>query len=290
MPCYHPIVAFKSRSGGICFSKQKTDGNEILLSCGQCVGCRLEKSRQWATRIMHEAQLHKENSFLTLTYRDDALPAGRSLEYKPFQNFMKLLRKTHPVRFFMCGEYGEQNGRPHYHAIIFGHAWREDRYAWKKTNGGQLYRSPRLEQQWHHGDSTIGDVTFETAAYCARYAMKKITGDAAKKHYEVINPNTGEIINKKPEFCNMSRNPGIGTNWVRLYWQEILKGKVVINGHEATIPRFYKKRLSGLKYINEEINMEAELNTQKGENTDERLKVREQVALARTSLNKRNAI
>ncbi|MEO5355656.1 MAG: hypothetical protein H7835_21005, partial [Magnetococcus sp. XQGC-1] len=89
---------------------------------GQCVGCRLERSRQWAIRVMHEASQHEHNCFITLTYNDDNLPANGSLNYRHFQNFMKRLRKYYvefTVRFYMCGEYGENFARPHYHACIF---------------------------------------------------------------------------------------------------------------------------------------------------------------------------
>ena len=46
------------------------------LSCGQCIGCRLESSRQWAIRCVLESKLYDSelNWFMTLTYDDAHLP------------------------------------------------------------------------------------------------------------------------------------------------------------------------------------------------------------------------
>ena len=119
MPCYYPLNAMRS-SSGIQFTGD-TIGN-IKIPCGRCVGCRLERSRQWSVRIMHESQLHAENSFITLTYDDAHVPSDYSLRYPDFQKFMKRLRKHTglPIRYYMCGEYGETFSRPHFHSCIFG--------------------------------------------------------------------------------------------------------------------------------------------------------------------------
>ena len=132
MPCYSPLTAYKGKStdsGKMCLSFKRSEGlfgsfSAINLPCGQCIGCRLERSRQWAVRCMHEASLHDENSFLTLTYSDENLPPGGSLHLPDFQNFMKRLRKSiapKRVRFYHCGEYGDILSRPHYHALLFGY-------------------------------------------------------------------------------------------------------------------------------------------------------------------------
>lgn len=204
MPCYKPLDAWRPDiSSGVkklifqynpklCSSPMP----ELQVPCGRCVGCRLERSRQWALRCIHEARMHKQNCFITLTYNDENLPADKSLHYEDFQKFMKRLRRKfgEGVRFYMCGEYGENLGRPHFHACLFGVDF-ADKKLWRKSpSGAFLYRSATLEQLWPFGYSSIGDVTFETAAYVARYIMKKITGEAAELHYRFFRPfNRGDI-------------------------------------------------------------------------------------------------
>ena len=124
MPCYHPITAWRLVGGmdkktgkwKITFDKRKGHpATEMKISCGQCIGCRLERSRQWAVRCVHEASLHTANSFITLTYRNECLPGDGSVHPEHFQKFMKRLRKALPdvkIRFFHCGEYGSMLSRP----------------------------------------------------------------------------------------------------------------------------------------------------------------------------------
>jgi hypothetical protein len=134
---------------------------------------------------MHEAKMHPKNCFITLTYNNEHLPSDGSLNYEVFQLFMKRLRKKYGkgIRFYMCGEYGDKLGRPHFHACLFGHDF-ADKKLWKTTDSkSKLYRSAELEKLWPYGFSSVGDVTFESAAYVARYIMKKVSGDASESHY-----------------------------------------------------------------------------------------------------------
>lgn len=189
------------------------------IACGQCSGCKLERSRQWAVRCMHEASLHDSNSFVTLTYKD----APPSLEYRDFQLFMKRLRKRlGACRFFMGGEYGELHGRPHFHALLFGVSFSDRRYLAKSPSGQRLYSSELLSSLWPQGYASVGEVSFESAAYVARYCMSVITGDMAVEHYG----------GRKPEFGRMSLRPGIGRAWLDRYGRSdvLPDGKVVVNG------------------------------------------------------------
>lgn len=292
MPCFSPIEAYRAEDGRVVFSSSKVPTvSRMSLSCGQCVGCRLERSRQWAVRCMHEASLFDENCFITLTYNDEHLPGDGSLHYEQFQKFMKRLRKKFPdrkVRFFMCGEYGDLRDRPHFHACLFNCDF-PDKYYWKKSNGCRLYRSETLEKLWPFGDSTVGEVTFESAAYVARYVMKKVTGDAAESHYRRVRPDTGEVVELEPEFCHMSLKPGIGSDWLRLYWRDVQDGMCVSRGHESLMPKYYRKyfKRSDL-YIDILDKMEGFAYRSREDQTPERLKVREQVVKARANLLKRS--
>lgn len=308
MPCFHPMTVWRSKfvnpqSGKrpMVFNPRQAlqpDAPE-KVPCGQCVGCRLERSRQWAIRCMHEAQLHEDNCFITLTFSPAALderPNQWSLDVRDFQLFMKRLRKKFGsnIRFYHCGEYGEKNGRPHYHACIFGFDF-PDKVLWKITpTGHRLYTSATLEELWPFGFSTIGDVTFESAAYVARYIMKKITGDLAEDHYEWIDAYTGEIRPLKPEYTTMSRRPGIGRGWLDKYMDDVYPHDfVIVNGRKMRPPRYYDGVLQTERpYEFDEIKENREINSKKhiDNNTTERLKCREVVQRARLGLLPRNAV
>ena len=270
------------------------EDQEIPLPCGQCVGCRLERSRQWAVRIKHEASLHTDNAFLTLTYSEAHVPADYSLVPKHYTDFMKRYRKwlDIPIRYFMCGEYGDENQRPHYHAIIFGHDF-EDKRKYSEKNGNVLYTSKQLDKLWKYGECKIGAVTFESAAYVARYVMKKRLGKDADSHYERVNLETGELYWIEPEYCRMSRgtkknpNPlfqgGIGKGWIDKYGDETYThDSVIINARETKPPRFYDNQRPEEEI--ERIKAERARNVQKHawNQTLARLRVREDVKLAQT--------
>ena len=244
MTCYHPLLAYRSE-GKVVFNKPFPYAKGFNLPCGLCVGCRLNYSRQWAIRLVHENQMHDNSCFVTLTFNDENLNKRDnpdSLNVRDFQLFMKRLRKKHPkkqIRFFHCGEYGEKNNRPHYHALIYNHDF-PDKKLFKQRKEIKLYISKELEELWPYGFSTIGDVTFQSSAYVARYIMKKQKGDNAKEHYNKINPTTGEVTTIQPEYCTMSRKPGIGYEWFKKYKSDVYpKDVCIINNHEVKPPRYY---------------------------------------------------
>jgi hypothetical protein len=202
---------------------------------------------------MHEAYMHNENCFITLTYNNENLPEDRSIHKSEMQKFIKKLRrKVEPVkiRYFGCGEYGKFNkitkelGRPHYHICLFGYDF-ADKEVWsyrRRTKGhnDMLYISPMLQKVWKKGFSTIGEVTMESAGYVARYCTKKITGDPAPKYYG----------DKQQEFALMSRGQkkdgkgGIGKPWFEKYNTDCYpKDFIVINGKKHKPPRYYDSLL-----------------------------------------------
>lgn len=293
MQCFHPWTAYRTDNGAVVFKKH-TPGiiSSVELRCGQCWGCRLNRSREWAVRCMHEAQLHEENCFITLTYNDDNVPEGNSLNHRHFQLFMKRLRKTagKKLSFYMCGEYGETFSRPHFHAAIFGYDFK-DKEPIKKLQEGSLFRSAILEHLWPYGYSTIGAVTFQSAAYIARYVMKKITGDLAKTHYTWIDTD-GVITERTPEYNRMSLRPAIGKNWLAKFGSDVYPSDEVIErGRRIKPPRYYDKQFQEQQPDQfEEIQHQRYLKAlpHRGDNTDERLRVKEQVEIAKTKSLKRS--
>jgi len=286
VPCYHPIDGFRGADGSLVFSRSKGTGLPMRVPCGRCIGCRLERSRQWAVRCMHEASLHDQNSFVTLTYDDDHLPPGASLRKADFQKFMKRLRKrVGRVRFFHCGEYGEELLRPHYHALLFGYDF-GDKTLWAERGGNPTFRSVELESLWPVGHSEIGAVTFESAAYVARYCLKKVSGKLAAAHYERVDVESGELFQAEPEYATMSRRPGIGRGWIEKFSSDVYPSdELVIRGHASKPPRYYdtffaEQDPEGFSRI--------KLDRARGRNhsdeTSERLSVREVCTSARVAL------
>lgn len=243
MPCYFPLNAYKAKSKdsgkiSIVWSRpQSWKGDVLKLPCGQCIGCRLESSRQWSVRCMHEASLYDENCFLTLTYSPEFLPSDLSLNKSHFQLFMKRLRKRFGsgIRYFQCGEYGERFARPHYHALLFNFNFSDRKY-FKGEGDKRLFTSDTLSELWPMGHSLIGAVTFESSAYVARYILKKVTGPGKESHYG----------GRTPEYITMSRgSKRIGTGGIGKGWYDRFKGDIypldrcVVRGHDSRPPRFY---------------------------------------------------
>lgn len=233
MACYHPKPAWMLKydhPGKPEFTKPANaekhpeKWKEITIPCGQCIGCRLDYSRQWATRITEEMKLYPENYFLTLTYDDDHLPwkevinkeTGELITHctlvpKHMTEFMKKLRRNYEyhtgwqgIRFFGAGEYGSQTERAHYHIAILNMpiAPEEMKKIGNNKQGDELFECPRISEIWGKGFVTIGALTWQSAAYVARYITKKQMGKNSKDWYQKMA--------MEPEFTRMSRNPGIG--------------------------------------------------------------------------------
>ncbi|WNK14863.1 MAG: replication initiator protein [Microvirus sp.] len=292
MPCYHPIDAYRQEGGGkLIFGSPRgqLEAGQLSLPCGQCIGCRLDRSVDWVIRIMHERALHEYAWFVTLTYSDEFVPYGGTLHYRHFQLFMKRLRaRCGPTRFFMCGEYGDTTFRPHYHAALFGPDF-PDKYKWRKSAAGfQLFRSPLLESLWDLGSSEIGNLSFESAAYVARYCMKKITGDGADAHYEQLVPDTGEVVRRDSEFAKMSLRPGIGALWFDKFFREVLvHDGVYLGAVKLPVPRYYVDRLPEEDRV-DLLYKRYLRSTGSVDGSYDRLRVREIVTRARLSFKSRS--
>lgn len=270
MTCYHPLKGFKygvTKNGKpnyiICSSKVKhieITGDRIVkvyadgiispycdyaiseftqIPCGQCIGCKLDHSRNWANRCMMEASLYAANCFVTLTYDDEHLPYSSSVDSlgnqrqsptlvkRDLQLFMKRLRKKFGsgIRFFACGEYGEHSHRPHYHLILFNFDFQDKQLLYIK-DGYNYFISDSLSKIWTNGFSIIGDCTWDSCCYVARYVTKKLYGDVAP--YEEFN-----IV---PPFLHCSNRPGIGKTYFENNKEDFIKyGEKYLNGSNESI-------------------------------------------------------
>ncbi|UDN67779.1 replication initiator protein [robinz microvirus RP_115] len=300
MSCYGPIPAYRPRlkEGGdkrLVFDPRKSEtGVRFLIPCGRCTGCRLERSRQWAMRCMHEKQMHSASSFVTLTYDDKHIPEGGSLSMDHYVRFMKRLRHhvDAKVRFCGCGEYGDVTFRPHYHLLLLNVDFGDRRYLKLSASGLPLYSSKLLESLWSEdgeslGHCNIGNVDFDSCAYVARYVMKKVIGNDTFDS-SLYCPVTG-IVREAP-FMTMSRRPGLGSSWYAKFGPHAYEwDSVVFKGVEVPPPRFY----DGLRVgpaINDNLKKKrrrkAALN--RADNTLARLRVKEVVALAKLNLKGRS--
>lgn len=210
----------------------------IGIPCGRCLGCKTARSQEWAARVMHETRDHESSIFATLTYAPAHLPADGQLLPRDLTLFLKRLRQAaalgnpaitgNRLRYLACGEYGDLEGRPHYHAILFGLAFNDARQATEK-----LRTSPVLQSIWGKGFVNYGEVTHASAAYVAGYTVKKI----GETHCDA------DGVVKEAPFLRCSTKPGIGANYARRYASDFRSGALVVDGRAGRLPRYYKKVL-----------------------------------------------
>ncbi len=267
MPCYSPLQGYKDiTTGGLTFNKNGT-AQKMEVACGQCLGCRVDHRLMWSIRIVHEASMHVDhygNSWATLTYREPSactdeqfknrhyVPEKYSLTPSHVSNFIRSLRKgnrDHKIRYFYCGEYGDENQRPHYHVCIFNHLF-NDQYLWKDDEGLYTYTSAELQKHWPWGFTTVADLNLRTAAYTAGYALKKITGKRADEHYLRWDED-GEAYWLLPEYIRMStgrgKPSGIGASFYEKFKSDIFpsdQSPIPGHGQSELVPRYYQNILA----------------------------------------------
>lgn len=246
-------------------------------------------------RCVDEASLYKENSFITLTFNPECLAKrGNGLDKSDFQLFMKRLRKftgrdrvgAEPIRYFHCGEYGSKFFRPHYHALLFNVGFPDRVYLKHSKAGYPVFRSPSLERLWNFGFSSTTDVTFGSAAYVARYHVKKVGTIVSDDHF--VNPLTGEML--PPEYTTMSRGSGarktggLGKAWYQKFKSDVYPNDArVINGLDTKPARYYDSLYAiddpeGHRLMKE--TRQAKAYASESDNTSSRLLVKEKVKLA----------
>lgn len=269
MTCYRPSLCTRVHGGygGVVFGRLPlgVGAREFEVACNKCIGCVMARGLMWKTRILHEAKCWPSNLFLTLTYAPDKLyPCGVSglgqLHRPHFQAFMDRLRErvsgvrsvvkrvrkgtkkkgffwsddaVYPVRYFMCGEYGGETQRPHYHAVLFNVKFADGKQY------GNSWRSPLLEELWSLGQVQYAPLNSARAGYVAGYVVKK-----AERRVEILNRKTGEVFERTPEFQGMSSRPGLGAYHFAKYAEDFVRtDRAVVDGKEVQLPRYYGEKL-----------------------------------------------
>lgn len=195
MLCKHPYMRKMPYKRAHMYLSEENRVAATPFPCGRCLPCRINKARIWTHRVLLESMVHDMNSFITLTYNNDNIPEDGNLKKEDLQKFFKRLRKKLQkldlkIRYFACGEYGEEKGRPHYHALIFGIDEKFVEYikeAWKDKKKKEI------------GNVFVGTLTKDSARYCTGYVMKNQTKEGDLR-----------LNGKKPEFMTCSRRPAIG--------------------------------------------------------------------------------
>lgn len=246
MACFHPIPALKDGSRVVLHPPLGSEN--LRLPCGNCIGCKIAKAQEWASRCVHELREHHSAVFATLTYDEEHLPKSRSLVPSELQLFIKRFRKdvwdckgyvnvngpesfyARRLRYIACGEYGDVNGRPHYHAILFGVSFND---ASRVTD--KLFSSPALKACWGFGNVNYGEVTRASCAYVAGYTAKSL----GKSHCD-----SDGVVLERP-FLRCSK--GIGKRYADKYAEDFRSGVLVVDGNPTRLPRYYKKRLRALR-------------------------------------------
>ena len=267
MPCYHPLPAIKKR-----FNDQYIVGRHgdifapftdyqtgeliepISIPCGKCIGCRMDYSRGWADRCVLESFDKDPDTcwFVTLTYDDCNIETEKrslltdkgtlTLYPKDVQDFLKRLRiewfrryNAENIRFYLCGEYGSTTARPHYHLLMYNLPIPDLKFYKSNIHGDQLFNSDEIESIWTHGFVVIGKLEWKTAAYTARYVLKKFKGkskEETEQHYKSV----GLV----PEFTRCSRRPGIAREFYEKHSAEIYKNdEIILPGGRVTKPPKY---------------------------------------------------
>lgn len=178
----------------------------LAFGCGQCMPCRYNRRRIWATRIMVEAAQYKDNVFLTCTYAPENDPT--TLVPRDMQLFIKRLRERVyrefgiKFRFFGVGEYGDTHGRPHYHYALFNFPrclYGRTRYSRRGLECCSVCKL--VSEVWGYGFVYLGDVEEDSAGYICGYVTKKMTAK-----------DDPRLNGRHPEFARMSLRPGIGAH------------------------------------------------------------------------------
>lgn len=245
MACLFPLKGWKSSTGG--FTRVRADsphGLPMTIPCGRCRECRMAIARDWGIRAMHDVKAHTRtgsgSAFVTLTLDDTKVHDCVGLDPRMLKLFHMRAnaRLGGGLRYLSVGEYGDKNQRPHYHCIFTNKGFADRKWCANGSTGEKLYESKILNELWPHGYAHIGDVSYKSAMYVARYVLKKVSPELYGERYERI--VAGKQIFVPPEFAVMSRRPGLGRPFYDLYKEELLANdSCIVDGHKSPLPRYY---------------------------------------------------
>lgn len=261
MACFDPLKMFRSaelndngKRNLTCNPLKALNSHVVTrLPCNNCDGCRTDRRKQLALRVVHECQMHEFNYFVTLTQTMELRPVSNSLSKRDLQLFNKRLRSHYGIggegrkmSFLGCGEYGKHGDNPHYHEILMSDVpLFTDGKLWRKDPTGPVFKSGQLEELWGKGLCEVTSTSYATAAYVAGYTLKKLLS-ADDPSLVRVSPVDGGLHTVEPEFALMSRRPGLGSRWFEVYESECFPCDFLIAGSKRSKvkpPRFYLNKL-----------------------------------------------
>lgn len=206
---------------------------------------------------------HVSSTFCTLTYRTECLPktlltdpdTGEIIEGLPtltrsdLSDWLKRLRigfqrkigNSSKLRFFACGEYGENLSRPHYHVILFGYpgcSYGRSRYEDGRTIDC-CASCDLIRDTWGKGIIQSEPLAGAHIRYVAGYVLKKMTSKHDKR-----------LLGRAPEFSAMSlQNGGIGINAVpelvkrsKKQNYDVVSQVPLTGGRKGNVGRYLKRK------------------------------------------------
>lgn len=254
MTCFSPLKMFRSADRNDNGKRPLTNNPlkalnshvAMRLPCGACNGCRADKRKQMALRVMHEAQMHSCNYFVTLTQDLEKRPASNSLSKRDLQLFHKRVRNRYGagIKYFACGEMGQHGDNPHYHSILMSDAELfPDKVLWTRRGTGPVWKSDQLAELWPNGFAEITAVTVKSASYVAGYTMKKLLSPDDPSLVR-LSPVDGQWHTVEPEFAAMSRRPGLGSAWFDKFEADAFPSDfLVVDGRKVKPPKYYLDKL-----------------------------------------------
>lgn len=271
MACFHPLRAWRARSGVVSIAKEMPDAQPLHLPCGGCLGCRMERARSWALRCKLELEDHDSAVFTTLTYAPETEPV--TLQKSHLQRWLKRFRKAvgpnRTIRFFASGEYGEKTQHPHYHAILFG---------------ASVGDADLVDETWGLGFTQTKPVNARNIAYTAGYTSKKI-GYLKAAAEERIDLETGEVYHWQPPFIQMSRRPGLGAT-ARNKYRHSWRAFAVYDGTPIPVPRYLHEawKTTATKEDQEQLMYEKSQLSLSRDKSKERLRAKEEIAMRKQEI------
>lgn len=238
MACTAPFPAVRAVDGSLRFGVSVAFSGELslLLPCGSCLGCQMSRAREWTYRCVLEYSQHADSCWCTLTYSDQYVPPTLSKGHAT--GFLKRLRSRMPevgVRFLLAGEYGETEGRPHYHAILFGVS--VQRLQHELEERVHRFSLETVKPVWPFGFVRVDPLSPKSIAYVAGYCFKKVGFDDRKE--ERVDRSTGECYVHQPPFRLVSKRPGLG-GWARKHAHQF-RDHAVLDGTKIPVPRLFKE-------------------------------------------------
>jgi len=203
---------------------------KIPVPCGKCPPCKARRVNQWVFRLMQEEKVSSSAHFVTLTYDTRYVPISENgfmtLRKKDFQDYMKRLRKLcpdHTLKYYVAGEYGTKNKRPHYHAIVFN------------CPDSQLFSDAWSLASNGFGTVHVGTVTSDSVAYTMKYIDKN--------NFKTMHSRD----DRQPEFSLMSKGLGksfLTAEMVAFHKSDLSRMYVSkLSGHKVPMPRYYRNKM-----------------------------------------------